>query len=329
MKRLFNPTLGHRVHFGRRPEVAPGPHFRLKNYLLASLPDEPASIDYTHAGNSTSAALANIDGNDSLGDCVIAWLYHQLALWTGNATGTAYQPTLEQVIAMYSAIGGYVPGDPSTDQGCDMSSAMNWIVAHGYANGDHPVGWVRVDGTNAKEVRQAVWLFEGCGFGMGLPDAYVNPFPAGNGFTWGVGGASDPQNGHAFLGAGYTANGVVIDTWGLLGTFTYDAIAAYATAQSGGEIDILLSGDMIAKAAQKAPNGFDWASLVADFDSIGGTVPAPSPAPAPTPPAPPTGAPTLAQAQAAAVAALAAQRALMTRAQAENAVKAALVPLWP
>jgi hypothetical protein len=33
-----------------------------------------------------------------------------------------------------------------------------------------------------------------------------------------------------------------------------------------------VSQDGINKAAQKAPNGFDWSQLIADFDSMGGSV---------------------------------------------------------
>lgn len=308
---------------GRRREVAPGPHFRLKNYLdHAALPAPPASIDYTTAASSP---LADVYGNDALGDCVVAALYHLLALWTGNASGTPFHASLDQVIAMYSAIGGYVPGNPATDQGCDMTTAMNWIVANGFANGDKPVGWVRIDGANAAEVQAAIWLFEGVDFGVGLPDAYVSPFPSGDGFTWDVAGDPDQNNGHSFMAAGYDAAGATIDTWGMLGKFTWAAIAKYAVVTAGGEIDVLLSLDMIAKGATKAPSGFDWQGLIANFDSMGGTVPAP----APSPPSPVTGPATLANAQAWAAAGVNAGAPLMTRAQAATAANAGLAAGWP
>jgi len=321
---------GRTVKFGRLPEVASGPHFRFKRYKLVGMPDEPATCDYTQ-GASISAALADIYGNDSLGDCVIAALYHLLALWTGNATGTAFHATLQQIIAMYSAVGGYVPGDPSTDGGCDMTVAMNYICANGYANGDKPLGWIRIDGTNAKELRQAIWLFEGCDFAIGLPDAYVAGMQSmSNGFTWGVNGAANQNNGHSFMGAGYDSTGVTIDTWGMLGKFTFEAIAAYATQTNGGEIDILLSADMIAKAVAKAPNGFDWQALIADFNEMGGNVPAPSPPTPPTPPTPAPGSPvTLAMAKAWAQAGIRAGAALQDQDQACANSDAGLDKSWP
>ena len=49
------------------------------------------------------------------------------------------------------------------------------------------------------------------------------------GFVWDVAGPANPDNGHCFVGVGYTDIGVVIDSWGMLGTITWAAIAAYAT----------------------------------------------------------------------------------------------------
>src|SRR5208337_5016274 len=107
---------------------------------------------------------------------------------------------------------------------------------------------------------------------------------------------ADPNNGHCIMGFGYNAQGVMIDTWGMKGVITWAAIAKYCVENSGGELYVWLMADQVAKAAQKAPNGVDWYSLVQDFDSLGGPVPlpvqppappAPPPAPAPAPPAPP------------------------------------------
>src|SRR5208282_5056272 len=85
-------------------------HLRFRNYLRgAALPTPPATKDWSSAGQP---ALSNIYDNDTLGDCVIAGGYHVDAVWTGNA-GQLFTATDQQIIADYSAIGGYVPGDPS------------------------------------------------------------------------------------------------------------------------------------------------------------------------------------------------------------------------
>jgi hypothetical protein len=51
----------------------------------------------------------------------------------------------------------------------------------------------------------------------------------------------------------------------MLGTITYQAIAAYATAGGSGELYSVLTPAIVAKATAKAPNGYDWAALQADF----------------------------------------------------------------
>ena len=306
IKSLVIPGTNRVVRFGRRHPVVRMPHFALGRYLYGrNLVAPPTTCDYSP---KAMPSLSNIFENDSEGNCVIAGGYHVVGVETGNA-GAIFIPTDEELDADYGVIGGYVPGDPSTDNGCDEQTALNYWTQHGFCNGTKLCGFLSVDATNPTEVKQAMFLFENLYFGVDLPDAWVNPFPSGNGFTWDVKGQSDPENGHCFIGTGYTPASVQIDTWGMLGNLTWAAVAAYAVARSGGALYTMLSPDQIAKAATKAPNGIDWATLVADFDALGGSVapptpnppqpspnpPAPTP-PAPTPPAPPSQLVTLAQA---------------------------------
>lgn len=342
LKQVCAPNLGRNVKFGRKRSVAPGPHFRLRNYLLKSLPPAPAAFDY---GAAAQKALTDIYGNDELGDCVIAGGYHVEGVATGNA-GDIFVATPDQIVSDYSAIGGYVPGDPSTDQGCDLVTAMNYWTSHGFANGTKLLGWLSVDGSNPKELAQACYLFEHLYFGMELPDAWVNPFPSGDGFTWNVAGAPVPENGHAIMAYGANASGVIIDTWAMRGTLTFAAIAKYAVTKANGEVHVMLTPDLLAKGAIKAPNGVLWNDLVADFNSMGGHVPipapiptpaptpAPAPAPSPTPtptptPAPSGGGVTLVQAQKWVDAAFSKGPRQMTRKGATSVANAGLAANWP
>jgi hypothetical protein len=58
----------------------------------------------------------------------------------------------------------------------------------------------------------------------------------------------------------------------MIGTITWAAVAKYASSKGRGELYTVLGPDAISKANKKAPNGFDWSQLVADFDSMGGDV---------------------------------------------------------
>jgi hypothetical protein len=352
LKRVFCPSLNRMFAFGRLHPVAIGPHLRMSRYLLGSLPAPPASCDWTAAALK---AIAQMYGNDVLGDCVIAAGYHIEGVETGNA-GDLFIATEAQIEKDYGSIGGYVPGDPSTDNGCDEVTAMNWWVANGFADKTKPLGWISVDPTNKTEVMQALWLFENCMFGVDLPDAWVNPMPSASGFVWDVAGDPDPDNGHGFNGAGYDSTGVKNCTWAMIGKITWAAIAKYAAQSADGQLLVLVTPAQLAKGMAKAPNGVDWTSLIADFDAMGGNVPVPAPAPtptptppaptppaptpvppapkpptppAPTPPAPVPATATLAEAIKWANSGLTPLHSVITRSTAEAAVAAALKKNWP
>jgi hypothetical protein len=275
--KAFPMRNGRQIKLGRRRPIARCPRLALRNYLRQSLPTPPAAVDFTKAASS---ALANVYENDELGDCVIAGGYHVVGTLTGNA-GDLFTASNAQITADYSAIGGYVPGDPSTDNGCDEQTALNYWTQTGFQDGTKLLGWMAVDATNISEIQTALWLFENIYYGMELPDAWLGAhMPQTSGFVWDVAGRPDPSNGHCVCGVGYNAQGVTIDTWGLLGTLTYAATAKYAVASAHGELYVMLSPDQLARGREIAPSGVAWSDLIADFEAMGGSVASPTPAPA-------------------------------------------------
>jgi hypothetical protein len=277
IKTLRHPSSGQTFKLGRKRPVARCPRFALKNYLTRGMPAPPPAIEYT---KPAAAALSKIYENDKLGDCVIAGMAHVVGVLTGNSGTKPFLYSDAEIIGLYSAIGGYVPGDPATDQGCDEQTALNYWENNGALpphttspTGSHKIaGWMTVDATNLEECRTALWLFENLYFGVELPDAWINPEPSGSGFVWDIAGAPDPNNGHCFVGVGYTAAGITIDTWGMTGLMTNAALGKYPIQASNGETYTVVSMDGIGRASQKAPSGFDWSQLIADFDSMGGNV---------------------------------------------------------
>jgi hypothetical protein len=252
------------MKLGRRRPVARGLRMRLGDYIQDTLPAPPPTCDYT--GPATSV-LSQVFLNDQLGCCVIAAGYHVIGLETFNA-GAGFTATSEQILADYEAIGGYQPGHPNTDQGCDEETAMHYWTQAGFADGSKLAGFLHIDAQNQTEIQQAMFLFENLFFGVELPDAWINPYPSASGFTWDV-GVPNIQNGHAFMGVGYNANGVQIDTWGMVGTITWPAVAQLCSGGSaGGQLFTLLTPDQVSKAQDKAPNGFDWPTLSSDFNSL-------------------------------------------------------------
>lgn len=327
MKEVFAPHLNRNVKFGRRHPAAFGPHLKLRNYLKATLPAAPVAYDYT---GKAAPILADIMGNDQYGDCVFACGGHLVGVETANA-GAPYHETLTQVLADYSAVTGFKPNDPSTDNGANIQDALNYWCSHGFADGTKALGYLAVDATNVAEVQSCIYLFENLVLGMSLPDQWISPFPSGNGFTWDKAGSPDTNNGHCVGAFGYLQRGVTIATWGLLGTLTYQALAEYAVASGSGELWVVLTPDQLARGQSKAPNGVDWSGLILDFDSIGGHVPVPAPPPPAPPPAPSTGGVSLAQAEAAIKAAFVKQPWLISSGSAVKTAMKALEGIsgWP
>jgi hypothetical protein len=265
--RIITRPDGKRFHVGGRTHPrARGPRLSLKNYLdhacLAPAPD----CDYT----GTAQGLSDVLANDQLGDCTCAGVLHALEAILG-AAGTPVAFTAQQAITLYSLACGYNPNDPSaTDQGGDELAVLDYVAEHGIdGQGLHQIaGSILVDATNEAEVRWAVWALCNVYFGVALPDAWVNPFPSGSGFTWGP-GSPDPSNGHCFVGNKTSAAGVGIDTWGEEGLVTFPAVAQLAVPSAYGELHTIVTKELIAQASQKTPAGFAWQDLLADLSAIG------------------------------------------------------------
>ncbi|MGC1581322.1 MAG: hypothetical protein WA766_07555, partial [Candidatus Acidiferrales bacterium] len=86
----------------------------LRKYLLGSpLPTAPTKLWREYKVPPSGWGMME---NDQLGDCTCAAIGHMVMLMTAH-TGTMVTPTDDEVLAVYEAVGNYVPGDPSTDNG--------------------------------------------------------------------------------------------------------------------------------------------------------------------------------------------------------------------
>ncbi len=261
VKTLTHPS-GQTFMLGRNKPIVVGPHLRLGNYMLRSLPPPPPSISYIP---SARTFLQNILGNDNNGDCTIAAAFHISGMLLQNAV----QPlpseyTTNTAVKLYYALTG------GQDTGLDEQLVFNWWQNHGLlSDGTHrTVARVFVKPTDQEQIQTALWLFGNLYLTGGLPDAWVNSMPNGDGFVWDVAGDPNPQNGHAWCGCAYDAVGIEIDTWGLFGKLTYPAIANYCNPSSGGGCYSVVSIDAINIGSQKSPSGFDWTQLQADIASF-------------------------------------------------------------
>lgn len=266
---LHNRTT---VKLGCKPKRPDSRTFRLSKYLnRLTLPTAPPAVDWTKAVPQYGMLL-----NDQLGDCVIAGMMHLAMTWQANAGVFIAPPTDAEVVAAYSAIGGYDPsrtdagGNNPTDQGCAMLDALKYWRTTGLqiAGQNHKIlAFAEVNLSNATEVRTALWLFGGLFTGFAMPDSaqgasswLVPPEgPAGEGTpgTWGGHcaplGAEDPgANGQQFK----------VITWGE----TLDASAGFVQDYCD-EAYAVISQEWLEKNGQ-APSGFNLQQLQADLGAL-------------------------------------------------------------
>lgn len=271
MRALFAPHMGRHIAVGGRKTPAADAHLKClnaRNYVALDV-DVPNECDYG-TDPEVAGMLADVYCNDALGCCVISGFYHVKGTASGNSTpntGDTFIATPSQIVHDYSRIGGYVPGNASTDRGCDMQAALCYYDTIGDVTGARLHAWCAVEASNRSQVKAAVFLFENVYIGMGLPDAWLDPVPQDNGFVWDVAGEANPHNGHCFVAYGYNSRGLLIDSWGLKGLLTWEALAKYADPKEGGELYALLLKDMVAEGSN-APNGLAWETLRRDFDQL-------------------------------------------------------------
>lgn len=239
---------------------------------------------YTNWGARSAASDAQTYGNTQQGDCVIASALHRVGGWTGNETGTPAMSSDSEALQTYAKICGR--GDP----GCVITDVLDVAVSTGLPLGGvmHKIsGYVAVDWTNKEELQTALAIFgPSVNIGFNLPAAYYDN-AAASGFLWDVLSSAqmaDIVGGHDVMFGDYGSSGVLLRTWGMIGTLTYAALAQPGLVT---ECYCSLSPDWTSLGGV-APNGLNVATLTADLTLLGqGTTP-PTPGPV-TPPTPADG----------------------------------------
>jgi len=127
--------------------------------------------------------------NDQIGDCTIAGACHMFA---ATAVYAGYPEPLfsdQEITAAYSAVSGYVPGDPSTDNGADMQTVLEYLRATGLTDTTgktHKAAGYAAFGNPADEVllAQVLDVFGSVYTGVNLPVSAEQEFAAGQPWDW-------------------------------------------------------------------------------------------------------------------------------------------------
>src|ERR1700752_3812644 len=109
------------LKLGKLPAKYDHRDLMMERYLdLSKLPPLPKA--FGHEGLISDWGML---GNDQVGDCTMAGSDHETMLWCAMAGGNATFETAN-TLADYSALTGYNPSDPNTDQGADMHDVMKY-----------------------------------------------------------------------------------------------------------------------------------------------------------------------------------------------------------
>ena len=238
---------------GKKSKRVDARTFKLSRYFLGNLPPVPAAVDWSGKVPSWGMML-----NDSIGDCTCAGAGHAEMCWTSNA-GTEFIPADAQILNAYEAIGGYNPGDPSTDQGCDMLSALNFWRNSGIA-GRTITAYAEVDPKNRQQVMASVAFFGGLYIGVNLPQSAMDATNSNQ--VWSNTTDTNILGGHCVLIVAYNSSGPVCVTWGQLQQMTWDWFQTYCD-----EAYCPMSPDWIGLSGT-APSGFNLPQLSQDLQAL-------------------------------------------------------------
>jgi hypothetical protein len=218
--------------------------------------------------------------NDQLGDCLDAAQAHMEQVFSAQVDGKPFVATDQDVLKAYEGL-GYVPGDPSTDNGGTIPQALEVWRKQGIG-GRTIKGWAEVSVSDHAELLSACAEFSGLYAGLNVPQSALDQFNAGQG--WDVvaqdGGIA---GGHCVPILGYDAAGVILVTWGRVIRATWPFFTAYFD-----ELAVVIPSDYD-RLGHHTIGGESEQQLEQELDSIGGNVPVgpPGPAPSPGPPRPP------------------------------------------
>lgn len=240
------------MKLGRKPQKHDRRTLKLDSYLPV-MPPVPTAVDW-----SGKVPCWGMMANDTVGDCTVASAGHLEMLWTSQAS-VEYPPTDASILAAYSAITGFNPADPSTDQGAAMVDVLNYWRNAGIS-GHRINSYINANPQNTDQVKASIALFGGLYAGVMLPQSAIDA--AQSGTIWSDVTDNNILGGHAFPVVAYDTNGLTCITWGKKQGMTWAWLAKYMD-----ECYAVLSSDWF-KPGGIAPSGFNMPQLQIDLSKI-------------------------------------------------------------
>jgi hypothetical protein len=250
---------GRHVALGRpRPSVLDDPR-TMHRFRLARFIDRPSLPPLQDRIARPPAFTPQLFGNDHLGDCTCAAVANYTLLAAAKASRPVPQISDQDVIARYSKVAGYVPGNPATDQGAVELDVLNdW--RHDPLAGVTLVAFAAIDTADTELLRYAIQLFGAAYVGLALPTSAQGQV----GGLWDTAAGMQPGSwgGHAVI---------LTDADWTLGTHEL-ACATWGAEQRMTEAFWRACGDEayapLTDAFRDVP-GLDYAALEAELSQLG------------------------------------------------------------
>jgi hypothetical protein len=271
---------------GRLPNDPSKPRLRIGPYLRTVSAPVPQRVDWL-----SKVTQWPMYANDRYGDCVWATIGHQIQALTTYGQGNTIVVHESSLLNGYTAVTGFNPNDPSTDQGTVVQDALNYWRKSG-VEGHQIIVFAQVDHTNRTEVEAAINTFGSLHVGINFPLSAENQFNAGKDWD------RVTQDG-GIIGGHAVPVGSYDDATGYNGTVSWARQLRMSKAFWDAYVEeawIVITKDWL-NANGLSPTGVDLYGLGQEFSARTGQpnpfpAPTPTPSPVPTPTPSPTPTPT-------------------------------------
>ena len=236
---------------------------KMANLILPNkLPPPPATVDY-------SSRVQNwpMFDNDTLGDCTVAGIGHLIQLFSSYTKPSPMVMTEQEIIQTYSAVGGYVPGDQSTDNGAVESNVLDYWMNNGVSVqgiNNKITGFAKINVQNKEELQYAMYWFGGVYLGVQLPLVWQNTET-----TWAMppnlegNNAPGSWGGHCVCAVAVNPQGITVISWGEKINLSWDAYTTYVD-----EAWAIIDPVWVNQQGKCPANNFDWSQLLSDMQLV-------------------------------------------------------------
>jgi len=247
------------LKLGKTPARPGAVKFKLSDYVtIKKLPKLP--INFGH--DDLIGKDWGMFGNDQFGDCVLAGAAHETLMWNKEA-GKAVSFTDKAVLSDYSAITGFDPSDPATDNGTDMQQAASYRRKTGVVDAQgtrHQVAaYLALEPGNLLQHYYAIYLFGAVGIGIEFPASAMDQFNAGQ--PWAYKSKSKIEGGHYIPLVAKRKTHLYCVTWGKLQPMTTTFFRKYND-------ESIAYVSLEALQNNKSLEGFDSEQLFADLQLL-------------------------------------------------------------